>query len=254
MISAVNFLLTKNLILLAVGLFAFPAASVGQSAKKFRIWSGEVATKVIPANERYSNENFRKGIVLFGNEKTSSALLNYNLLYSDIEYIDQEGDTLSIANEELVRNVLIGNDLYYFNYRFGYLEVLSDYPSLKLAAKKGMTLLQKDKDVYVNPRYDHFSKLAEDPFTNQDRFFNNTVTYRQMYNMPAKDDFYLLESTSYYFIDKNSRSHPASLKSLRKIFPENKRTIKKYLKQNNVNFKNRDDLEKLVEFCNHLVL
>lgn len=242
----------KRLMLLAFCLSACSVVANAQALKKYRIKSGEVATKIIPLQEQYANPEFKEGKVLYVNGKTTTALLNFNLLYTEMEFIDPSGDTLAIGSEDLVKNILLGEHLYYFDYSYGYLKLISDYPSLKLAEKKGFALLLKDSEKYVNPRYDHFSKLAENSFANQDRNNFNSYTYRQMYNEPAKNDFYLPETVSYYFIDKNERAHPANQAGLNKIFPEHKRTIKKYLKENKINFREKEDLEELTEFINQV--
>lgn len=248
MASSKNLLVLKRFMFWVFFLSTSSVVAQAQPPKKFRIKPGEIATKTIPFKEQYANTEFKEGKVLYVDGKTTTALLNFNLLYTEMEFIDSSGDTLAIGVEDLVRNILLGEQLYYFDYSFGYLLLVNEYPSLKLAEKKGLALLLKDSEKYVNPRYDHFSKLAENSFTNQDRNNFSSYTYRQMYTQPAKNDFYLLESSSYFFVDKNERAYRANPKNLFKIFPEHKSTIKNYLKENNINFRDKADLEKLTEY------
>ena len=225
---------------------------MAQNLQKYRLKEGEIVVKAIPEKERYSYENFKIGKILFTNGKSSTAPLNYNLLYGEMEFISEDGDTLSLAQEPLIQNIMIGDDLYYVDNRKGYLKVKTDYPSLKLAAKEKLMLIQKEREFFVNPENDHFRKLSDDEMSKKNFPNNVPVTYQEFYTKPLEGDLLLAKVVGYYFIDFNDRFHPAKKAKVLKIFPGKKRAIRNFIKENNINFHLEEDLEKLVEFCHQL--
>ncbi len=80
---------------------------------------------------------------------------------------------------------------------------------------------------------------------NSQAFYNVNGT---TYNLVLNEELVLRKVALYYFLDSNNRMLPAGKKNLLKLFPKEQRRLETYLKENNVDFTNKKDLEKIVQF------
>ena len=94
---------------------------------------GQTIQEVIPDTVRYSYTHFRSGIVLFPGNEAATALVNYNLMLGEMQFIDPKGDTLYIGDPEKFERIAVGLDTFFFNN--GYLR--------QMAYKNKVRLLQK---------------------------------------------------------------------------------------------------------------
>lgn len=223
-----------------------------QVPEKYRFKKGEVVLKALPESKRYVYGNFKEGKILFVNGKLSTAKLNYNLLYGEMEYIDDSGDTLALADDLLVQNILVGPDLFYSDYQNALVKIVADFPALKLGAREKLVMIRDDDKVFVNPEYDHFRKLSKDEFSKHNTPPSVKLTYRQYYTNPLEEELLLIKVVNYFFIDQNNHFHPTKKKNIWKIYPATKGAIREFIKENNISFDQEEDLVKLVEFCNQL--
>lgn len=58
--------------------------------------------------------------------------------------------------------------------------------------------------------------------------------------------------TAYYLLDKKNKVHKATKNNVIKIFQDHKDDVQLFLKNNNVDFTSKEDLKRLLEFCNML--
>ena len=99
----------------------------------------------IPWSEKYRYSEYRDGNVFYTTHKESFSIkLNYNLYYKQIMMISELGDTVFLANFEIVKYILIGKDLYYNDVGKGYFEILSNpNDSIRLMCQRRLRVLSR---------------------------------------------------------------------------------------------------------------
>jgi hypothetical protein len=209
-----------------------------QKNDPFTVKAGTRVQDYFTFQEMFRYPEFIAGSVFFKNGTKITAKLNYNLLYSEMQYI-QSKDTLSIANEKDIRFIVISSDTFFIEK--GYLELIYS-GQVKVALKQYFKLKEiLKKDSYgtsgSNSATDSYSSINADGRTykltaNQDRIFQKT------------SEFYLATSSGEFVL--------FTRKKVLQLFPQNKKAIEEYLKLNKVNFNSRDDLLRFAEYLNDL--
>jgi len=177
-----------------------------------------------------SKVNYKDGL-------TTNENLNYNQISGKMEFISKSGDTLNITNNDEIQSVVIDKRSFYYDN--GYYEIIKETPEVNLARKVSVRLVDKQRigaygmassttaiDSYATvPNDMYYTKLK----VNVDHIFYKTTTY-------------FLADSSFHFI-------PATQKNLLKTAKEKKEAINSYLKTNQVDFNNREQIEDLL---NHI--
>ena len=179
---------------------------------------------------------FVAGKVFFKSGDSTVAKLNYHRFLDEMHFIDLKGDTLSIANAAMIRFIRINDDVFYYDN--GYVKLLKDTNGIKLAAKQTLRLSGKDKIGgygMANP-------------TSAIDSYGTLIDQKGIHNMIPREDITLTKKTQYYFGDKYNRFVLATRKNLLQQFSKQGRTLNAYLKENNVNLNNSEDLQKLLQF------
>ena len=215
------FLIICSILCLATGLSA-------QKNDKYTVLAGTRVQDCIPFLEQYRYPEFREGTVLFKNGVNVVVMLNYNLLHSELQYIQLQ-DTLSIANEKDIKVIAVAGDTFYFDK--GYLEMIYNGP-VKVALKqyiKQMQVIKKDSygSAGSNSATDSYNSIQADGQTyklilNHDRIFNKI------------EEYYLVASSGEFV--------PFTKKKVFQLFPQKKKAIEAYLKSKKVYFDSREDL------------
>lgn len=230
----------KSLILLlCLSAFSFHDLTA-QSAEKTRVKSGENISYALKMSDRYRFSEFQKGRVFFRNGNSTGGILNYNIVQDHVEFINGKGDTLSLANPEEVERIVIGDAK--FNYNKGYYEVISEYPSLKLALRQEVGETNREKIGAYGQR------------TNTAAITNLSTTQvnNQNINLNSDELIVLSRKVTFFLIDKNDKVRFFNKKNLVQLFPSHKRNIVDFLEKNKIDFNNEADLKKLLSFCSNL--
>ncbi len=207
-----------------------------QNKTSVTVKAGSKISDVFTAPDIFYYPEFIKGRVYFKDGTTSSGKLNYSLLVDQIQFIDPKGDTLSLANQTTIQVICIEEDSFFYDK--GYLRLVVGNRLLKLAEKKIW-------EVVETQRMGAFNTPTSTASINSQAFYNVNGT---TYNLVLNEELVLRKVTLYYFLDSNNRMVPAGKKNLLKLFPKEQRRIETYLKDNAVDFTNRNDLEKIVQF------
>ncbi|HEY1025347.1 MAG TPA: hypothetical protein VGE26_09305 [Sphingobacteriaceae bacterium] len=218
-------LLTFNVLFYAEAQQQRITLKAGESLKDFK------------ARHVYKYPEFASSKVTYTDGAVTTERLNYNRLSGKMEFIDKKGDTLAIINNSEIRKVVLAKDTFYFDKE--YVELLNDAAGLKL----GMTMMLKLVDKQKIGGYGAASSTSSiDTYSripNQPNFILN----------PKADHVFVLEPT-FYFGTRDYSFGRASEKRLLQLIPrEHQAKIKSYLKQNKVDFAEREDIEKIL----HLV-
>ena len=188
----------------------------------------------------YEYSQFVYGKVFFKPGDSSSGRLNYNRLLDQMQFIDFKGDTLNIADPGTIKSIRINNDLFYYDE--GYVKLIKDSNTIKLAAKQTLRVVNKEKTgAYNMPS----STSAIDSY-------GSYMSEGKMYKLVPREDVVLKKQTQYYFGDKFNHFILANKKNLLRLYSKQNVSLNAYLKENNVDFTSQEDLEKLLQYLANL--
>jgi hypothetical protein len=192
-----------------------------QDTKIYVVNPGQTIQEVIPDTIRYSYPEFRSGIVFFPGNETATAMVNYNLMLGEMQFINPKGDTLYIGEPEKFEKIAVGFDTFFFNK--GYLR--------QMAYKNKVRLLQK-QTIRMSSRttLGVFDQPAQGAATTYSSFFGNThdVTLRTNQKITFKKETY------YFLMDRNQILYPLSLKNLQMLFPKDKKILETSFQGRNI--------------------
>jgi hypothetical protein len=220
-------------------------AGFAQVPDVIRIKGGEGGEKAVPFASRYRYDQFRNGKVLYLNGTSGGALLNYNIVLSEMQFIDARGDTMALANESLLRMITVGDDVFYYDPLKGYLEVVASYPDVKLAVRQGLKVAKQEKE-------GGYGQSSGSSAVTSYQFYSSGTT--SVNKLGSKGDLVLIKDRSYFLIDQNNRAQPATKSGVLKIFSKNRAQVNAYLTRETVNFRLENDLKKLLHYCSELPL
>ena len=156
--------------------------------------------------------------------------LNYNLYYGQMHVIEANGDTSQLEALKTFRSIEVGNDVFYYFPKTGYLHVLAQGDVI-LAAHTMLHLYTMDRsDAYsAGPLYEP-----------------------DVRGRPSAGDKYYIHASAYYFLDEERNAVVPSKNVLTKMFKEHKHGINEFVKAHSTNFNLEKDLLDITEYCNNL--
>ena len=204
------------------------------------IKAGTSLNESVSVTDLYEYPQFFYGKVFFRAGDSSGGRLNYNRFADQMQFIDFKGDTLDIANPGTIKFIRINNDMFYYDN--GYVKLIKNNNKIKLASKQTLKVSGKNKIGAYNMAS---SVSATDSYGSIN--INN-----KNYNLTPNVDITLTKKTQYYFGDKYNHFVLANKKNLLSLYSEQDGTVAAYLKENKVDFNNREDLEKLLQHLTNL--
>jgi len=204
------------------------------------IKAGTSFNESVLVTDVYEYPQFVPGKVFFIPGDSSGGRLNYNRFLDEMQFIDLKGDTLNLAYPGTIKFIRISNDLFYYDN--GYVKLIKDNNRIKLAAKQTLKVSSKNKIGAYNMAS---TAGAIDSY-------NSLTIDHKNYNLTPRVDFTLTKKTEYYFGDKYNHFVLANKKDILRLYSKQEGTINAYLKENNVDFKNREDIEKLFQYLTSL--
>ena len=204
------------------------------------IKAGTSFNESVSITDLYEYPQFVYGKVFFRPGDSSAGRLNYNRFLDEMQFIDFKGDTLNIAYPGTIKFIRISNDLFYYDN--GYVKLIKDNNTIKLAAKQTLRESGKNKIGAYNMASSASSIDS----------YSSLVINNKNYNLSPREDIILTKKTEYYFGDKYNHFVLANKKNILRLYSKQEGTVTAYLKENNVDFKNREDLEKLFQFLTNL--
>ena len=192
-----------------------------QDTKIYIVNPGQTIQEVIPDTIRYSYPDFRSGIVMFPQNEAATAMVNYNLMLGEMQFIDPKGDTLYIGDPQKFDRIAVGLDTFFFNK--GYLR--------QMAYKNKVRLLQRQTiRMASRTTLGVFDQPAQGAATTYSSFIGNThdVTLRTNQKITFKKETY------YFLMDHNQTLYPLSLKNLQMLFPKDKKVLESSFRGKNI--------------------
>jgi hypothetical protein len=177
--------------------------------------------------------------VILKNRTMQNARMNYNLLTEKMVF-EQGGKLLDLINTQDVDTVYFRNMKFIPGENF-FLEVILEAEIPLFFQYKG-ELMPPGKPA----AYGGTSQTTA--ITSISTIFNDSRSY----NLTLPSDYTVRLSTVCWVRTSTGMQKFISEKQFLKIFKSGEPQIREYLKNNKINFKKRDDLVKLVTFCNGL--
>ena len=202
--------------------------------------AGTSFNESVSITDRYEYPQFVYGKVFFIPGDSSGGRLNYNRLLDQMQFIDLKGDTLNIAYPGTIKFIRISNELFYYD--DGYVKLVKDNKTIKLATKQTLRISGKNKIGAYN---------MASPGSAIDSYSSLTIDHKN-YNLTPREDVTLTKKREYYFGDKYNHFVLANKKNLLRLYPKQEKAISAYLKENNVDFNNLEDLEKIFQYLTNL--
>ncbi len=213
---------------------------MGQNDNRSDKNSEETLSQLAKNVFRYAS--FQPGTVFYKDSTKNDAKLNYDRILGKILYLDRMGKSVGLDNPEAIAMVVIAKDTFYF---FDTACVLkyTHFGLLNLYVRETLVYAEKhnsgernnlDPVVITNASGLPYSK---EEFKDDDSFNKNS-----MFRMISE----------YYIADKTMNYRMASKKDVLEIFPSKREELKKYLRENDVNFNNISDIQKLLQYLNSL--
>ena len=170
--------------------------------------------------------------------------MNYSRLIDQMLFIDQNADTLALANEKTIKFIAVNLDTFYFDE--GYVRLITDYGDVKLAEKQIWVVADTRK---IGTHNRPTSTVA---VTSLSSYTDDAIARARSYDLIINEDMVIRRETHYYFGDEYNRFVRTSKKKLLLLLPKEELSIENYLKENKVNFDKKDDLEKLAQYLSQL--
>lgn len=230
----------KRPALYALGTLAFLLAifcANGQESRLYRLKQDQDVRTTDWRDSIYRFPEFMNGRLTFVAGRSQERKFNYNFFSGNMDFINENGDTLILTTSRELRLVTIGSHVFYFDPREGYIEIMLQLP-LALGVKE--IFFAAIKETVADDGYGVVSHT-----TSATRSFRGPVTAGiiNVENLYKKESYY-------YFIDQQNNVYQANKFTILRLFEDHKREIKAYLKENNVDFRNGQHMADLVRFCN----
>jgi hypothetical protein len=187
---------------------------------------------------QYLYSDFTKSVIKMKSGESHTAMMNYNTLTGKMIF-NNNGDLTELNKPEVVDTIFINNARFVFQGGEFY-EVLVNAP---------ISLFIQHKSKIDSPgkpaAYGISSETAAS--TSVSRIYDDKT-----YNFKLSDDYKVTTASVNWVRMNNVMYDFTSERQFLKIFSPKKDGIKKFIAQSDINFKNRDDLIKLVIYCNEL--
>ena len=199
--------------------------------------SGQSDTLVNP--KQFLFPSFSKGTVAMKTSKDLYLILNYNIATEKMVFI-QKDKLFELMNPEAVDTIYLNNSKFVLIGKTFY-EVIDNGPLLLFIQHKGI--------VQPPAKTDPYGTVSQ---TSSTTSFSDLKVGSIIYDF-NDPELNIKRETIYWIIRNNSMESFKDATQLTKLFPDNKSDIKKYIRENNIKFDNKEDISKLVVYCNSLI-
>ena len=209
--------------------------SHAQEKEIYIVKPGEKVTESLPDSVQFTYPSFTMATISFRDGRSGTAKLNYNSLFEEMMFIDPKGDTLAIGNLETIRHVVFNKDTFF----------LSDILVKQVASYGDVLLGQRIFFRVINVRK---PGAMGHPTSNTVQSFRAMNTASDLRSLVVMEEITLEKSSLYYLGDRFGKFSHANRNTLFEMFPQKRKQIKEYLKENNTSFTSETDLKKLLKY------
>jgi hypothetical protein len=217
----------------------FSAIVFSQTKEVITVKAGTRIIDYFPPQKRYLYAEFLEGKAVFKSNTYTAARFNYNILLGEVQFI-YKNDTLSVGNPESLKNVVIGQDTFYYDR--GYLKVIAGTDPI-------MTVKQYIKFVDTGKESGYGTKSS----TGAIHSYTNIIGGAgRSYKLILNEDLILTRNTEYYLGNSREGFVIYRKKAVENRFPPLKSQIASFIKEKRIDFNNEEDLKELTLYINGL--
>lgn len=191
---------------------------------------------MLPEKGIYRFPAFIEGSIVFRNGIISSARLNYNVSLDEMHFINQDGDTLSVAEPVTISFISTGNSRFYYDK--GYLQTIDTSGAIILAFKQSLASQQMRTGAYG-------MTTPHEGIRNYTFFTGNG----QRYKLGEDEEIKVTSRENYFFGDAYGHFKKAGKEFIYDHYEKHQADLKEFIKTNHINFNDLKDLERLMQFC-----
>jgi len=216
--------------------FAFYCATVtGQERVSATVASGENLNDVL-SSSRYLFPEFQDARAIV-NSGTFQVKMNYNALTDEMNFINDQGELLSLDKNE-VRAVFFGDRMFRYT-PHGYVEVLSNR--------------SLDSDLLVQRKFRQVSSKKQGAYGTYSET-TSISSYSSISTDAGQKSLTVLEDVTYrrdnlFFIFDLGKYYVANKSGFKKVFGKQRPDMENYIKNNPVNFTKEQDVIRLFKYC-----
>ena len=213
----------------------------GKAQKEFDVtlYPGRSLNEQIADSIQYVFSNFLEGIISTKSDGPVKAMLNFNRLSGEFQFLDKNKMRLSFANPENVNDIILNgrrfvylNNLFYEEIKSGEVSLLS-IPRIKILTKGD------------NVGYGQKSQ------TSSVRRVTRIDSDNGFYYISKEQDVAIIDETMFFLRKGRKVKEIVGCNTFKRIFEKNDaQSIDLFVKENVVDFKNERDLVRLLIFCN----
>lgn len=207
-----------------------------QAQEIITVKAGTKIIQAFPKADRYQYPEFSDGVVMFKDSTYTAALMNYDILYGEIEFISKK-DTLQIMGKKDIRYVALHEDTFYYDK--GYMRKLAGDENLMLAEHRFVKIVDNQKQ----------GAYGTTSSTSAVSSYNSLPSSGGYYNLVVNEDLLLKKVVDLFMYTPAGGFELFRRKNFLSAFPEKEEEMKKYLKEQPVDFNKREDLIRLTRYA-----
>lgn len=229
----------KHLLLLSTALVVVLIQAGAQVRKSYTVKPGEKPLDVLPKDAVYLYPAFKEGNVTFRDKNVSTAMLNYNCLIGEIQFIGNKGDTMSLADEKNIASVVMDKDTFF--YAGTWVKKMADVKDARFAVRKVLGISNHQK-------VGAMGGVTSSSTTSYDRLLSS-----QGIKELVLREYVTFSEYNYFFIgDAYNHFKPLTKKNLMNMYAKQQGAVEKFISDQSINFLNEEDVKKLVTFLQGL--
>jgi hypothetical protein len=199
---------------------------------------------IIHAGDSLSNyytylfPSFGDAVVKMRDGRSVIYKMNFNLLLSDMQFINPKGDTMVITNPADIDSILLDSCSFIYDYKKGYFQMLAVSDAVSLTVHRHTTFEPVPNGAMG----------AKSP-TGGVEMLNSIANRQGTIPLVLDEDIYVLENTIFFLYYRGGGVENAGKAAFMRIYNGEKRSFDQFVKTNKIDFNKQGDLEKLFHFC-----
>lgn len=185
--------------------------------------------------EMYLYPAFTQGTVVYKNGQQYARAMNFNRFLGTIQFIENK-DTLAIANEDAIKEIIIKNDRFIYN----------SLCLQEIARDGDVRLLKNEKMRVADIR--QVGALGNTNTSSSMESANQVYAWMNSFQLSPNEKLLLAKTSSYFIASATGSAMPSNKKNILKLFTKNEEAIKEFIRKENTNFNNEKDLLSLTKY------
>jgi hypothetical protein len=232
----------KKIALITICMTVSHIASYAQNKINIENAKDGANINVLLSDSQFLFSDFQNATIYFKNGGIAKSLMNYNMLTGEMQFVDEnKKDTLSLTDSNDIRLITFGKRSFVYTAK-GYSEILAEHNETALLVNRRIKMANMEA-------YGAYGTKTGTSFVSNVSSMTDNYLPRNKINMSTVSSItYTL--TSIYLLQSGKKIYRgATEKNFQRVFNKQKKdAIKEYIKNENINLKNEEDIIKLFKF------